>query len=356
MKIFQKVTATLMAMTLAVGLTACSGGKLATVNGEEIKKDEFEKQLKLGAFTINTTYGEEAWDNDFGQGEKLRDKFNQLTIDSMINTRALLQEAKKQKVEVKDADVDKQYKEFMESLKKDKKVKEEYDQLKLDEKFVKGEIKNNMVANKLREKIEKDIKVSDQDVKDFYNKHKKEYDKDVLDAAHILFLTTDEKGKKLPDDKKKEVKKKAEEVLKKAKDGEDFAKLAKEYSQDPGSKDKGGELGEFEKGQMVPEFEKAAMALKPGEISDIVESQFGYHIIKLNKKEHKVISLDEAKESIIEAVKQQKFKEKMDKIKNDAKVEKNEDAINKVKVKLPEPKKDGDKNKNNAQKQEEDKK
>jgi parvulin-like peptidyl-prolyl isomerase len=85
----------------------------------------------------------------------------------------------------------------------------------------------------------------------------------------------------LDTDKKK--RQQAEEVLKRLRAGEDFAKLAKEFSTD-GSKDKGGDLGWFGKGEMVPEFEKAAYALKPGEISDIVQSKFGYHIIKLEER------------------------------------------------------------------------
>jgi parvulin-like peptidyl-prolyl isomerase len=73
-----------------------------------------------------------------------------------------------------------------------------------------------------------------------------------------------------------------EGLLKRARAGEDFAKLAKEYSEDPGSKDKGGEYT-FPKGQMVPEFEATAFSLKTNEISDIVTTQYGYHIIKLHE-------------------------------------------------------------------------
>jgi parvulin-like peptidyl-prolyl isomerase len=76
----------------------------------------------------------------------------------------------------------------------------------------------------------------------------------------------------------------ADEILKRARAGEDFAKLAEEFSTDPGSKTKGGDLGWFGHGQMVKPFEDAAFALQPGQISDVVESDFGYHIIKVEER------------------------------------------------------------------------
>lgn len=126
--------------------------------------------------------------------------------------------------------------------------------------------------------------VTDEDVKKFYDENPAQFEQpEQVRAAHVLIGTRAEKGEELTADQKKAKLKLAEDVLKRARAGEDFAKLAKEYSDDPGSKDKGGEYT-FPRGQMVPEFEAAAFALEPGKVSDIVTTQFGHHIIKLIEK------------------------------------------------------------------------
>jgi PPIC-type PPIASE domain len=109
----------------------------------------------------------------------------------------------------------------------------------------------------------------------------KAHPEEQVHARHILIAT---KSPETPTDQggldKPAARAKAEEVLKRVKAGENFEALAREYSDDPGSKPNGGDLGWFGKGRMVPEFEKTAFALQPGQTSDIVESQFGFHIIK----------------------------------------------------------------------------
>lgn len=113
-------------------------------------------------------------------------------------------------------------------------------------------------------------------------------------VQHILFKTVGQTDAEVA-----ETKKKAEDVLKQARKGAKFDELAKKYSEDPGSKDKGGDLGWIRQGQTVPEFEKEAFSLAPGQISDLVRTQYGFHIIKiLEKQTAHTKPFDEVKDSL----------------------------------------------------------
>lgn len=142
--------------------------------------------------------------------------------------------------------------------------------------------------------LERELKVdvSDEEVKKFYDSKPAQLEEpEMVRASHILLSTKDPADpnpnmgarRDLPEDQKRARRKQMEDILKRAKAGEDFAKLASQYSDDPGSKDRGGEYI-FPRGQMAPEFETAAFSLNTNQISDIVTTVFGYHIIKLNEK------------------------------------------------------------------------
>jgi len=134
-------------------------------------------------------------------------------------------------------------------------------------------------------KRELKVHVTDDDVKKFYEDNPARFEEpEMVRAAHILLLSNDPKtGTELTNEQQAAKRKQMDDILKRARAGEDFAKLAEEYSEDPGSKDKGGEY-KFPRNQMVPEFEAVAFSLNTNQISDIVTTRYGYHIIKLLEK------------------------------------------------------------------------
>ncbi|HEY4951991.1 MAG TPA: peptidylprolyl isomerase [Verrucomicrobiae bacterium] len=122
--------------------------------------------------------------------------------------------------------------------------------------------------------------------KQYFDDHPADFEQpETAHARHILLMTMDPLTRApLSDEQQKAKRKQIEDLLKRVKSGEDFATLARQYSEDPGSKDNGGELPPFQRGQMVPEFEAAAFSMNTNTISDVVTTAYGYHIIKLLDK------------------------------------------------------------------------
>jgi peptidyl-prolyl cis-trans isomerase D len=143
--------------------------------------------------------------------------------------------------------------------------------------------------------IRQGLQITDDQLKAQYQKNIQDYQvPDRVHVEHILLMTV---GK--TDAEVEEIKKKAQDILNQAKKGSNFEDLAKKYSEDPGTKDKGGDLGWVTHGQTVPEFEKAAFSLPKGSISDLVKTQYGFHILKIMDKESAHTKpFDEVKDSI----------------------------------------------------------
>jgi peptidyl-prolyl cis-trans isomerase C len=183
-------------------------------------------------------------------------------------------------------------------------------------------MRENLVANAQLQKIEKGITLSDDDLKKVYDAKKGEYEQ--IKARHILIAfkgsPAAQEGK--PELTEEQAKAKADDLRKQIVGGAKFEELAQKESDDVGSGSRGGDLGEFNRGQMVPEFEKAAFEAKVGDITPVVRTQFGYHIIKVD--EHGSTPYDQVKPTLEKNERQARLQAALDKMKDDAKATFNE--------------------------------
>jgi parvulin-like peptidyl-prolyl isomerase len=145
------------------------------------------------------------------------------------------------------------------------------------------------------------VTVGDAEIKAFYDGHPADFEQpEMVHVRHILLMTIDPTTHEpLSDDQVEAKRKEANDVLTKARSGEDFTKLAEQYSDDTTTKEKGGELPAFPHGQMLPEFEAAAFALTNNEVSDVVKTMYGFHIIKfIDRTPPKTLTLADTVPSI----------------------------------------------------------
>jgi parvulin-like peptidyl-prolyl isomerase len=159
-----------------------------------------------------------------------------------------------------------------------------------------------MIQQLIQKEVFAKVSVSRQELESFFQKHRDDYMEGSVHVRHILITVAPDAS---PEDDAK-ARDRAKTVLAKARKGDDFAQLAQQYSEDP-SKDKGGDLGDLARGQTVKPFEDVAFSLKPGEISDLVRTTFGYHIIKVEEiKTAKRPSFEEAEDRVREDLMQEK--------------------------------------------------
>ncbi len=235
--------------------------------------------------------------------------FYRKVLDQLVGNRLLIEEANAAGIKATDEEVNKQLADLKSRMTPEK-YQEELKKEGLTEADLVKQTRETIMVQKLVDtKVVNDIKVSDQEVKAFYDQNPDKLKRpERIHVRHILIAVA--KDASAAD--KAKARAKADDLLAKLKAGGDFAKLAADNSDDPGSKQHGGELPMFSKGQMVPPFETAAFALKqPNDLSPVVESQYGFHIIQLiDHQEAGVVPFAEVKDRIAGFLKQQQQRDK----------------------------------------------
>jgi len=268
---------------LVVGLLLATGGitqaakmaknTVAVVNGVAIKKKDLSR-------SVDQTRRRFIQMGRKLEGKELNNVENKI-LDTLIDRELLYQESEKEGVKVSKEKVNKEIEGLRKKFSDKKAFVDALKAVNLTEAELEDQIKRQLAIKELiDQKIASKVKISDKEAKEFYDKHPEYFKKpEEVRASHILVKVPSDADKK----KVAEAKKKIEAVQARLKKGEDFSKVAKEVSEGPSSK-KGGDLGYFKRGQMVKPFEDAAFALNPGQMSGIIRTRYGFHIIKVTGK------------------------------------------------------------------------
>lgn len=304
---------------------AIAKSPVAVVNGEKITRADLDNDMNMRQVIAQAKqqYGENYEKNEEAKSI-LKEKRTQV-LDNMITQKVIEQKAKELNLLPDDsklkAEASKQFDESKKSFGNDNsKFQEALKQSDLTEDSLKEllftQLRSQAIIKNVADNVTKDVKIDDKAIQDYYNNNKYQFTEkpNKIKLAHILVKTEDE----------------AKKVKERLDKGEDFAKIAKEVSQDPGSKDKGGEYEvNYVDSGFDPAFMAAAIGQKEGAISAPVKTQFGYHIIKtIKKEEYPVKKLETVKDQIKQQLESQEknkvLSQKIDEWKKSAKITKNE--------------------------------
>jgi peptidyl-prolyl cis-trans isomerase C len=262
---------------------------LARVNGMEITRSEVDRET-------NNLLQQFQGRIPPGQANQLRANLEKQALENLINLRLLTQELEREGIEVEKEAVDERIDEIKNRMPSPEKFQEQLALSGISEEQFRRIIENNIKIETLLDRhAPPGEEASEEQIEIFYKNNPENFQvPEQVQASHILIKL--EPG--ADEAAKAEARKKIEEIQQKLKEGEDFAALAKDNSACPSSA-RGGDLGYFGRGQMVPAFEEAAFSLQSGETSEIVETQFGYHLIRVTgREEARDIPLEEAREKI----------------------------------------------------------
>jgi peptidyl-prolyl cis-trans isomerase C len=272
-------------------------GDVAVVNGVKISKADYDREV--GRYEQQMAMMGQSPNPE--QSAEIKDK----VLNGLIDRELLYQQSQKEGVKVSKSEVDERMNTLQQRFPKQEDLNKALEAMGLTEAGLRSQFEKEMAIKALLEKkFASKVNVNEQEMKKFYDENPDFFKSpERIRASHILVKVEPTAS----DADKAKARKKIEEIQKKVKKGDDFASLAKEQSECPSSA-KGGDLDFFQRGQMVGPFQDAAFAMKVGDVSDIVETQFGYHLIKVtDKKEAGKVSFEEAKEKIKDYLEQQKM-------------------------------------------------
>jgi peptidyl-prolyl cis-trans isomerase C len=277
-------------------------GKAAVVNATVITQEDLDRELSV----IQQRLLSEG--KILNESQLLETK--KKVLEGLINVELLYQEAQMQGAKVSDEAINNQLGNVKSRFPNKDEFKSALSKINLTEAELITQIKRALTVQQfIDQKFVQKVTISDKEPRAYYDANQAAFKQpEQVKASHILIKV----GPQADEPQKAAARKKIEEIQQRVQKGEDFAALAKEFSEGPSSP-KGGDLGYFRKGQMMKPFEEAAFALKPGEVSDMVETSFGYHLIKLiDKKPESTIAYEDIKDKIQEYLKQKKVREQVD--------------------------------------------
>ncbi len=285
----------------ATGKVDEAGKTVAVVDGQIITSADLDRELEV----IRQRFSERGRQVTDEQLAEIRDE----VLDRMIRRELLYKASRDQGVKVTGDEIDQGYQMVRARFTSDEDFARMMQQLRLSEDVLKRNIAREMAIKKLIDaRFVQNTTVSDEEARQYYEKTKENFRQpESVHASHILIKVDESAG----EEDKTAALKKIEDIRKQLQAGADFAELARKYSEGP-SAAKGGDLGFFRRGQMVKPFEDAAFSTKVGDITDVVKTRFGYHIIKVHEKvEESTIPFEAISDRIKEYLKKEKIQKQV---------------------------------------------
>ncbi len=300
---FWRLLIVLTLITLAspayVGESQSAEQKVAVVNGTVINQPEFDNEMNRVLERLQRTG---RFPNDLE-----RSQIKKQVLENLIARELLYQESQTKGIKVDQKEIEAQVTALKGRFPSEVEFKNALSTMNLTEADLRFQFERDLAIRKLLDdQIGDKVAVSEKESKAYYDNNLESFKKpEQVRASHILIKV--DPG--ADEAKKAEARTKIESVQAKLKKGEDFGALAKEYSEGP-SGPKGGDLGFFGRGQMVKPFEEAAFSMKPGQVSGMVETRFGYHLIMVAERTpESTLSYEEVKDRLEQYLKQQKVQE-----------------------------------------------